>query len=153
MDKLYLGPEEDNDVDDLLAQLGDESLLKLSVNTHTTAEGAPTSFPEDLYPKLENEGIDAGLAARYASLKGPHPKPTDNGKRSGNTKAEGQKGDVPASSQRASTAKEDTKSIARSSQGSDETDSLDAELFARLQALKGPSLFQQVRLPLSDVVL
>jgi hypothetical protein len=139
MDKLYLGPDDDTEVNDLLAQLGDESLLKLTVNTHTSTDGVQSGLIED--PSLEPsyEGINSDLAARYASLKAPHP-PATKKTSAGSKAASANKGDDYASSKRSSKPKKgDTgESSKRLSSQEIETD-LNAELLARLQALKGPS--------------
>jgi hypothetical protein len=139
MDKLYLGQENEKDVDDLLAQLNDASILKMSVNTHKGTNGMQAPFLED--QKLGKEGIDPDLEARYASLKAPRPKPKEKGATAGKSKHHGDS-DVASSPQRPSKG---ASHVERSSSGgSDGGDSLDAELLARLQALKGPSVSSQV---------
>lgn len=146
MDNLYSGQENEKDVDDLLAQFNDESILKMSVNTHKGTSGMQAPFLDD--QKLEREGIDSDLEARFASLKAPRPKPKEKGTAAGKPKSHG---DIP---------KTDVSSPRRSSKGmskversnsidSDGGDSLDAELLARLQALKGPSVPPQVVLLVS----
>ena len=141
MDKLYLGQENEKDVDDLLAQINDESILKMSVNTHKGTDGMQTPSFED--QKLGKEGIDPDLEARYASLKAPRPIVKERGTTAGKSK---QHGDIPKSD--VSSPKRSSKgvsAVARSnSADSDGGDSLDAELLARLQALKGPSVALQV---------
>lgn len=139
MDKLYLGQENEKDVDDLLAQLNDASILKMSVNTHKGTNGMQAPFLED--QKLGKEGIDPDLEARYASLKAPRPKPKEKGATAGKSKHRGDS-DVASSPQRPSKG---ASHVERSSSGgSDGGDSLDAELLARLQALKGPSVSSQM---------
>lgn len=142
MAKLYLGQENEKDVDDLLAQINDESILKMSVNTHQGTNGMQAPFLED--QKLGKEGIDPDLEARYASLKAPRPKPKEKGTSAGKSK---QYGDIPKSDV-SSSPKRSSKGVSKversNSAGSDGVDSLDAELLARLQALKGPSVSSQV---------
>lgn len=159
MDKLYLGQENDGEVDDLLAQLNDESILKLSVDTHVTTDSMRGSLPDDEDLNSTVEGIDPELAARYASLKAPRPRGREKGKASGKSKpGNAQPGDMSASSKRSSKGVyilEQPGNLARSnSADSDSVDSLDAELIARLLALKSPSVPQQVTLcalyPCSD---
>jgi len=148
MDKLYLGQENDGEVDALLAQLNDESILKLSVDTHVTTDGMRGSLPDDEDMNSTVEGIDPELAARYASLKAPRPRGREKGKASGKSKpGNAQPGDMSASSKRSSKGVyilEQPGNLARSnSTDSDSVDSLDAELIARLLALKSPSVPQQ----------
>lgn len=128
MDKLYLGDEDDKDVDNLLAQINDESILKLSVNTHQSTSGMRAPLLEE-HHEGGKDVIDPDLEARFASLKAPRPKAKEK-----IVSAKSKRhGDVPASPNRSS--------IPRSTSGeSDGGDSLDAELMARLQALKGPSV-------------
>lgn len=144
MDKLYLGQEDEKDVDDLLAQINDESILKLSVNTHQSTNGMRPPLSDD--QELSKEGIDPDLEARFASLKAPRPKAKEKG--AGKSKHHGDISDVSAG--KGVSKVEQTSgiiSIARSTSAeSDSGDSLDAELIARLQALKGPSVPPKVAL-------
>ncbi|KAG0553432.1 hypothetical protein KC19_12G011100 [Ceratodon purpureus] len=137
MAKLYLGQENEKDVEDLLAQINDESILKMTVNTHQGTNGMRAPFLED--HKFGKDGIDPDLEARYASLKAPRPRPKEKGTSAGKSK---QSGDVSSSPKRSS--KGVSKVERSNSVGSDDVDSLDAELLARLQALKGPSVSSQV---------
>jgi len=130
MDKFDLGQGDEKDVDDLLAQINDDSILKLSVNTHQSTNGMRAPLLED-HHEVSKDGIDPDLEARFASLKAPRPKAKEK-ETTGKSKPHG---DVSASPKQSSKG-----SIARStSVESDGGDSLDAELIARLQALKGPS--------------
>lgn len=146
MDKLYLDQENERDVDDLLAQINDENILKMSVNIHHKgANRMRTPFLED--QELGNQGINAELEARYASLKAPRPKAKERGTISRKSKQiDILKTDVSASSKRCSkAASKGEQSVSQSKAAvSDEGDSLNAELIARFQALKGPSVPQEL---------
>ena len=74
MDRLgYLGYPEDAEVDTLINQLSDETLLKMKVNSHNTSTRGfeyPT-FTDGWLDDDATEALDTQLSSRFSSLKRP----------------------------------------------------------------------------------
>lgn len=83
MDRLgYLGYANDAEVDALLSQLNDESLLRMKVNTHNTSNRGfeyPT-FTDAWVDNDPTEALDTQLTSRFSNLKRPIPPAKKNGK-------------------------------------------------------------------------
>ncbi|CAM6098304.1 unnamed protein product [Calypogeia fissa] len=75
MDRLsYIGYPDDAEVDALLSQLSDDSLLKLKVNTHNTSSRAGFEYPTFTDGWVDDdatEALDTQLSSRFSSLKRP----------------------------------------------------------------------------------